>query len=140
MIKNKTWPITAGMATLIALIMLLIPHIFPPCNGMVETAMGGAVPMKCHWTFQAEVLVAATALLAALGQFFLKGVEARRLSAVFLILLAVMAILLPQSLVIGICIKAGMACGITKAWTVGAAILLLLLGLYQIFSAAKSGN
>jgi hypothetical protein len=83
-------------------------------------------------------LVSAAALLVAAGQFFLKGVEARRLSAVFLILLAVMALSLPQSLVIGICMKAGMACSITKAWTVGTAILLLLLGLYQVFTAAKS--
>jgi len=32
MVKNKTWPITAGVATLIALTMLLIPHIFPPTH------------------------------------------------------------------------------------------------------------
>ena len=140
MIKSKNWNITAGIAAIIAVALLLIPTIYPPCTGMVETAMGGAVPMKCHWTFRAEILVSSAMLLVALGQLFTKGIEARRFSAGFIIILALMAILLPQNAVIGICMKASMACRTTAAWTEGAALLLLLLGLYQIFFAAKSGH
>jgi hypothetical protein len=136
--NNKQWIFTAVMAAIIALFLILIPHMFPVCNGMVQTAAGGAVPMKCYWTYQAEMLVSAAALLIALGQFFVKGTEARRLSAIFLIILAIVAILLPQSWVIGVCTKDGMACGITKTWTLGASSLLILLGLYQVFFAAKS--
>lgn len=42
------------------------------CAKPVETAAGGTVPMKCHWTFVATTLVGAagvvTALLALAGR------------------------------------------------------------------------
>jgi hypothetical protein len=130
--NDKKWRIAAGMAFIMGVILLLVPYIFPVCDGMVETAKGGAVPMKCHWTYQAEMLISAAVALAALGQFFLKGAEARRLSAVVMIFLGIAAGLLLQNWVIGICNSAAMACHITAAWTTRAAFILMILGIWEV--------
>jgi len=56
---------------------------------MVKTAAGGAVPMRCYYTYQAEFILAFVTLVTAGMMFFLKDVAARRLSGLFLVLLDV---------------------------------------------------
>lgn len=136
---EKKWSITAGIAIVISLALLIIPKFFPICAMMVETAKGGAVPMRCFYTYQAEFLISLVSLLVAGALFFLKGGEARRLAGLFLILLGAITILLPQSWVIGICADAGAPCRLTTIWTIGAGLLLILAGGYAALLASKSG-
>ena len=97
----------AGIACVVA--CLTWAH---PCTGMVETAKGMQMPMVCHYTGQAGILVGA--ILAALG---VDGMVRGRPAGLAAIAIGVVLIVLPwQGLGIGICSAEGMACTTTAFW------------------------
>ena len=57
-----------GVALLSFVAMFLFSLFMGGCTSTVDTASGGSVPMKCHWTFIAVKLVSLVGVtLAALG-------------------------------------------------------------------------
>ena len=69
---RRAWMVlaVAGVAAMAAVVAVSV--LMGGCAKPVETATGGTVPMKCHWTFVATTLVGAvgvvTALLALAGR------------------------------------------------------------------------
>ncbi|WP_026184063.1 DUF4418 family protein [Desulfitobacterium hafniense] len=134
-LSSKLWRILAGLATALSLILLAGMFVFPPCSGLIETAAGGSVPMKCHWTFRAEIPVAVLLILVSAGQFFLKEPQLRRLSSIVIIGLGAAGIVITTDAVIGICMKEGMACHTTALFCRIIYGLLILAAGIQLFKA-----
>lgn len=133
--SSKLWQILAGFATALSLSLLAGMYVFPPCSGLIETATGGSVPMKCHWTFRAEIPMAVLLILASAGQLFLKEPKLRRLSSIVIMALAAAGIAITTDAVIGICMKAGMACHTTALFCRSVFSLLILAAAIQLLNA-----
>lgn len=132
---QKSWLVLASLAVVLSLALVVGIHLFPPCSECIETAAGGCVPMKCHWTFRAEIPAALLLILISAGQFFLKEPKLRRLSSFFIILVSFTGILLTTNAVIGICMKAGMACHATALFYRIVYGLLILTAVIQLLKA-----
>lgn len=133
---TKKWKIHTFINLLIVLVLLAIPYIFPICTEMIETAIGGKVPMKCHWSMLAELALSLPLFIMVIIQFFLQNPATRQLSAGFILPLGMMVILIPQKFFIGVC-KASMPCNTSKiAWAILGS-LLILNALLQIRISAQ---
>jgi hypothetical protein len=107
--KLVMWMGIAIMA--IALVIIIVPQ-FTNCTangGMVTTAAGKQIPMKCYWTAHAEIAAGvpllALGLLMALSRFK----ESIRNLSVLGIILGIITILLPV-MIIGVCATPTMLC------------------------------
>jgi hypothetical protein len=98
----------AGVVALLALMVALLTSlVLGGCDTLIP-ADSGSFPMKCHWAFIAVAVVLVIGIVLALVQLLLKTVEARRLAAALLLLVALAAAFLPSPLGIGICSDSGM--------------------------------
>jgi hypothetical protein len=144
-IQKNIYRIGAAVALLVMLVGLLVSVIVGGCDTLIQ-AESGAFPMKCHWTFIATATVFVLGIVVCVWQLVgLKTTEARRLAAVFIILVAVAVSFFPSPWGIGICSSAtdgmalcaadGMDCHITApiVWICGA--LLIVCALIQLIKA-----
>jgi hypothetical protein len=98
----------AGMVALLALLVALLTSlVLGGCDTLIP-ADSGSFPMKCHWAFIAVAVVLVIGIVLALAQLLLKTLEARRLAAALLLLVALAAAFLPSPWGIGICSDSGM--------------------------------
>ena len=69
---RRAWMLLAVVGVMAMAAVVAVSVLMGGCAKPVETAAGGTVPMKCHWTFVATTLVGAagvvTALLALAGR------------------------------------------------------------------------
>ncbi|GEM_PF-695124 len=128
------------LATALTLALLLTPRFVPPCDHQITTAAGGAVPMRCHWTFQAEFLIAAAAVLVAGLLWIVRHGEARRVVGVVLVIFSLLAVSVTQPWGIGLCGRAEMACHHTAHWIWLWAALLAIEGLFIAVRARIPGK
>lgn len=103
--------VVAGLLILFSLLIGIAPQ-FTDCQSQgrsIELANGRTIPMKCHWTGQAEIVVAGPML--AVGGFmgFNKRKESLRALSILGIILGVFAVLIPTYL-IGVCASFEMLC------------------------------
>ncbi len=98
--------IVAGLA------VVLFALVKGPCTGTIATAAGGAVPMKCHWSFRASALMGVLMAVAGVLELVCKSREGVIAAAVMGLALSV-GIFLTLGPVIGICAKAEMLCRAT---------------------------
>ena len=63
-------PVLFGLLLIVlGALMALVPQfVFPLCETTLETAFGGVLPMRCHWTGQAEIGVGFLQYLAGIIQ------------------------------------------------------------------------
>lgn len=105
----------------LGLFVVLTPVLLPVCQGMLELANGNKVPMRCHWTAQAEMLLGALILIAGLIQAFAANPDARRALSQMVTFLG-LAVVLTPIFIIPTCTNPDMACN------VGTKPALLILG------------
>lgn len=117
--KFNTW--FNRLALLTAIGLLLVPAVFPICPVDV-----GKPPMRCFYTYRAELFFAGLAVLGATALFFVKTREARSVLWGGLFLLALIVFALPFSGVMGICGHGESPCHTTAAFSRGLSILLAL--------------
>lgn len=109
--------INAGLGLLI----VLTPFFLPVCQGLLQLANGKTVPMRCHWTAQAEMILGALIIVAGAFQVFAKNPESRR-SLSFQTAFMGLAVVLTPLFIIPTCVDPDMACNI------GTKPALLILG------------
>lgn len=107
--KPAVWKALSALL-IAAFVALFAIGLTGGCSGMIETAAGGQVPMKCHWAFLATSYVAAIGAIAGLLALFTSQLMARRVACIMAMAAAVVAGLLPSPLGIGVCASAEMSC------------------------------
>lgn len=101
----------AAILIVLALVIGIVPQ-FTDCLAQgraIEMANGRTLPMKCHWTRQAEVAVALPLLLVGGLMIFSRRRSTLRVLSAVALVLGVSAILIPSYL-IGVCASAEMIC------------------------------
>ena len=137
----KLYKLLAATQAIDGVLIALTPFVLPACAELLKTTMGTSIPMKCHWTAQAEIAMGVlVAIVGALIFTFAKQAETRgALNAVALALGAVV-ILIP-TVIIGTCADPSHACNIGMK----PALLLLgsvtmLLGAFGLWDAWQSST
>lgn len=101
----------------------------------IETAAGGTVPMKCHWTFIATSFVAIIGIVTALLALIDSTKEGRRTAAIATAVSTLVVILLTSPLGIGLCGNADMHCHQTALVVWIASGISLIAAIIQIAKA-----
>lgn len=106
-----TRPPLPGIFLILAGILLaLVPHILlPVCEGVVATASGGNVPMKCFWTAKAELGTGALTAFAGLLYCLSRNPGVRFGIAVMTAATGMLGMAFP-TLLIGVCPSETMPC------------------------------
>jgi hypothetical protein len=126
----------------LALIIGIVPQ-FTDCwaqGSAIELPGGGMIPMRCHWTRQAEVAVAFP--LGIVGILVLLSDRRQTLRALLLVGLGLglAAILLPAYL-IGVCASDDMICNmLMKPTLLFAGVLAMATGLVGLVYLRGEGN
>ena len=105
--------VIAAILIILALIVGIVPQ-FTDCLAQgkaIELPNGKSLPMKCHWTRQAEVAVALPLLVVGVLMLFSRRRTTLRILAAVALALGISAILVPAYL-IGTCASAEMVCNL----------------------------
>jgi hypothetical protein len=135
--KNKLvmWMGIAIMA--IALVIIIVPQ-FTNCTangGMVTTAAGKQIPMKCYWTAHAEIATGIPLFVLGLLMLLSKFKESMRNLSILGIILGIMAILLPV-LIIGVCATPTMICvTVMKPLMITCGVATILAGIVALIGS-----
>jgi len=97
-----------GSASGLAIALLLSPRLVPPCDG--------TMPMRCHWTFEVEWLLAISVLVVAGSLWIVRRAEARRVIGAVLAWFGLLVVAVSQPWVVGLCGHSDMACHLTAHW------------------------
>ena len=121
---------TSGIVTaVLGLLIVVTPIFLPVCQGLLELASGKQVPMRCHWTARAEMLLGVLILIVGLMIAFLKNPGERRRLHHQVAILGTATILTPL-FIIPTCINPDMACNVaTKPALIILGGIVLLVGL-----------
>ena len=134
--QNKSTMAVAIVEAVAAVFMLLaVKVIAPVCTGMVETAAGKQVPMRCHYTEVAATLFAMLLLVNAVVCFVTKQKVACGIMAVALGVCVF--VILSSSIGTGICANPDMACNTTAPFIKLCSTLALLTGVISVFLGMK---
>lgn len=128
--KNNAKKI-CNIITIVASIVLIIglKTFATPCEGMIETAKGMEVPMKCHWTDVALLYLAVATIVVGIANI-IKNSK----STLELIGMGVLAIAITMNNVgIGVCKMEGMACHTMKTFAIVIGVVFIVLGILQMF-------
>lgn len=122
--------VIAGIIILLALVIGVVPQ-FTDCyaqGSVIEMPNGDEMPMRCHYTRQAEVVVAIPLFAVGVLMLFSKRRLTLRILAVVAVVLGVCAILVPTVL-IGVCASAEMICNmVMKPTLLFAGVLTVAAG------------
>lgn len=103
--------VIAALIIVFGLVVGIAPQ-FTDCQSQgraIELANGKTIPMKCHWSAQAEIAVAGPLLVVGGIMGFSRRKESLRTLSILGIVLGVFAILIPTYL-IGVCASLDMLC------------------------------
>jgi len=126
----KSGRFSACVIVVLGMLTILAPYvIFPVCDGLVATASGGAMPMKCFWTARAAAGLGGPLLFAGLVLFFAESPAVRFGVALMLLPIGLLILLVPWKL-IGVCAAEAMPCHM------GTLPALCLLSLFTGVTAA----
>ena len=107
--KPVVWKALSALLIVLFAILFVV-GLVGGCGGMVETATGSQVPMKCHWAFLAVSYVAPLGAIAGLLALMSSQQMARRVVCIMGKAVALVIGLLPSPLGIGACANAEMSC------------------------------
>lgn len=121
---------TSGIATaVLGFLIVITPIILPVCEGLLELASGKQVPMRCHWTARAEMLLGVLIFIIGLMITFLKNPQERRRLHHLVAMLGAATILTPI-FIIPTCMNPDMACNLaTKPALIILGGVVLLVGM-----------
>ena len=123
--REKRSLIFAGVEIVHAVsLMLIVKIVAPVCSGMVETAAGKQIPMKCHYTSVALLFFGI--LCAVRKELLVCGVMASVIS-----ILAVLT--LSSSVGIGICMNPEMACNYTAPFVKILGAIGIIIGIVSVY-------
>ena len=126
----------------LALVIGIIPQ-FTDClsqGGAIELPSGATIPMRCHWTRQAEVAVAMPLGVVGIAMAVTRRRHARRVLSIVTMSLGLAAILVPTYL-IGVCASEEMICAmVMKPTLLLAGILTMAVGVVGLVYLRDDGS
>ena len=125
-----------SLAVGLALALAFTPRWVEPCTPTVETA----APMHCHWSFQADFLLAVAALIVAGALWVVDHPAARRIVGLGLVLLGGLIVAVTQPWGIGLCGNPHMPCHHTAHWLWLESALLIADGWFIAVRARVSAD
>jgi len=128
---------------ILALFIIIFPQ-FNDCESqgrMLTLADGRQIPMKCHWTARAEVVVGLPLLVTGILLLFSKHNETRVSLSILGVIFGVSAMLLPTYL-IGVCGSVDMVCNsiMKPALLLSGGVVILISLIIMITSIARKEN
>lgn len=128
--KNNMKKIYNTIAIVASVVLIIGLKTFAtPCEGMIETAKGMEVPMKCHWTDVALLYLAVATIVVGIANI-IKDSK----STLELIGMGVLSIAITMNNVgIGVCKMEGMACHTMKTFAIVIGVVFIVLGILQMF-------
>ena len=138
--SRRAWMVlaVAGVAAMAAVVAVSV--LMGGCAKPVETAAGGTVPMKCHWTFVATTLVGAAGVVTALLALAGRTKEGRRFAGIATVAAAAATVLVTAPAGIGLCANPDMSCHQTALVLWVAAGIALVVGIVQAAKADPKGT
>jgi len=103
--------VIAAIFIISAMVIGIVPQ-FTDCESQgraIELGNGKTVPMKCHWSAQAEIPLAVTLLAVGVLMWIKNSKESRLILSILGIVLGVFVILIPTYL-FGVCASFEMLC------------------------------
>ena len=135
--NKKTFMIIAVVEALIAVFMYFaVTKIAPVCGGMLEVVNGKQVHMKCYYAGVVFVFIAFALLINAVVSMLAKPSIVSGVMAIVLAVLVFAA--LNDSIGIGICAKAEMACQMTAPFAKVCAVVEIICGAAYALLAKKN--
>ena len=120
----------------LGLLIILTPVLLPVCQGLLELANGNKVPMRCHWTAQAEMILGGLILIAGLIQHFMTKYDTHSLN-LQMAFMGLAVFFIPLFL-IPTCTNPDMACNVgTKPALLILGGITFLTGIYNGLSNRK---
>lgn len=131
--KDSAWRALSIVEIVLAALIFIVTIAIGDCSTQIQTAAGGLVPMKCHWTFLACDLMAGVGVVVGILLCLSKSEEVRRKVAVCCFAVFV-AILLAVTIVMGVCTGDMSECKTTA----GVIIVICIVGaVVALVQAAK---
>jgi len=122
-----------GTASGLALALVLTPFLSPPCSGSILVQS----PERCQLTFQVELLLAILSAFAAGSLWWTKISRTQVSLGAGLAVLGILAVLVPQSFLLGLCRSPNMACHEGARWLCLWAGLQILAGVAIFFGSRE---
>lgn len=137
--ESKKSMIIAVVEAIHAIALILTVKVFAPvCTGMVETAAGKQIPMRCHYTSQALVFLGIILLVNALVYAVRKDAVTSGVIAAVASILAILS--LSSTLGMGVCMNPEMACNLTAPIVKVVGAIGVLIGIVSIYLGIKSSK
>lgn len=137
--ESKKSMIIAVVEAIHAIALILTVKVFAPvCTGMVETAAGKQIPMRCHYTSQALVFLGIILLVNALVYAVRKEAVTSGVIADIASILAILS--LSSTLGMGVCMNPEMACNLTAPIVKVVGAIGVLIGIVSIYLGIKSSK
>lgn len=136
---RRSWMLLAVVGVMAMAAVVAVSVLMGGCAKPVETAAGGTVPMKCHWTFVATTLVGAAGVVTALLALAGRTKEGRRFAGITTAAVAAATVLLTTPAGIGLCANPDMSCHQTALVLWVAAGIALVVGIVQAAKADPKG-
>ena len=136
---RRAWMLLAVVGVMAMAAVVAVSVLMGGCAKPVETAAGGTVPMKCHWTFVATTLVGAAGVVTALLALAGRTKEGRRFAGIATAAVAAATVLLTTPAGIGLCGNPDMSCHQTALVLWVAAGIALVVGIVQAAKADPKG-
>jgi len=134
--------VVGAIFIVLALLLAIIPQ-FSDCQSQGKALAlpdGKTVAMKCHWTGQAEAVLAVILLVIGILLIISRNKETQKYLAIVGIVLGILAILLP-TFIIGVCATPTMICNtVMKVALLILGPLVILDGIAGLILAVKSNN
>ena len=137
--ESKKSMIIAVVEAIHAIALILTVKVFAPvCTGMVETAAGKQIPMRCHYTSQALVFLGIILLVNALVYAVRKEAVTSGVIAAIASILAILS--LSSTLGMGVCMNPEMACNLTAPIVKVVGGIGAIIGLVSVFLGTKENK
>ena len=94
--------------------IFLVSFLLGGCSSEVDLASGGAMPMKCHWTFLATMFVSLIGMTLAVCSTYIHTKPSRMSCTIGIIATIIVISLLIADFGIGICAHDGADCHTTR--------------------------
>lgn len=135
--RSKQCLVLAGAEAVHAIFLILaVKVIVPVCSGMVETAAGKQVPMRCHYTGAALSLLGALLLVNAVLCAVRKEMTVCGVMAMVISVIAFLT--LNPSVGIGICLNPEMACNLTAPFVKVLGAIGIVIGGVSVYLGKKN--